>query len=77
MKRREPPFTEKQIEVVRLLAIGDTKEEIAEKMGCGERTAKYYCDTLRRKLRVEFSRQVPLAYFQQTGDNPWPTRSLA
>ena len=63
-------FTERQREVVRLIASGCSNLEIAEQLGVSPRTAKAHSDVLRMKLRVNRRRQIPAAYRQLTGDDP-------
>ncbi len=63
-------FTERQREVVRLIAEGRSNEEIATHLGVTTRTAKAHCDTLRSKLGVERRRHIPHAYRSRTGEDP-------
>jgi DNA-binding CsgD family transcriptional regulator len=63
-------FTERQREVVRLIAAGCSNLEIAQQLGVSPRTAKAHSDILRMKLRVSRRRQIPVAYRQLTGDDP-------
>jgi DNA-binding CsgD family transcriptional regulator len=63
-------FTERQREVVRLIAEGCSNEEIAVRLGVTSRTAKAHCDTLRTKLGVTRRRYIPLAYRSTTGEDP-------
>ena len=63
-------FTERQREVIRLIAEGCSNEEIAARLGVTERTAKAHCDTLRAKLGVTRRRHIPHAYRSRTGDDP-------
>ena len=63
-------FTERQREVVRLIAAGCSNLEIAQQLGVSPRTAKAHSDILRMKLRVSRRRQIPAAYRQLTGDDP-------
>ena len=57
--RHEVRFTERQREVVRLIAEGCSNEEIAVRLGVTARTAKAHCDTLRSKLGVSRRRYIP------------------
>ena len=59
--RHEVRFTERQREVVRLIAEGCSNEEIAVRLGVTARTAKAHCDTLRSKLGVSRRRYIPHA----------------
>jgi DNA-binding NarL/FixJ family response regulator len=63
-------FTERQRDVVRLIATGCSNLEIAERLGVSPRTAKAHADVLRTKLRVSRRRQIPAAYRKATGDDP-------
>jgi DNA-binding CsgD family transcriptional regulator len=66
----ETRFTERQREVVRLIAAGCSNLEIAEQLSVSPRTAKAHSDILRMKLGVSRRRQIPAAYRQATGDDP-------
>ena len=63
-------FTERQRQVVELIAVGCSNEEVAEQLGISPRTAKAHCDVLRQKLGVTRRRQIPAAYRATTGDDP-------
>jgi ATP/maltotriose-dependent transcriptional regulator MalT len=63
-------FTERQSEVVRLIALGCSNEEVGKRLGISARTAKAHADTLRQKLGVPRRRQIPAAYRALTGDDP-------
>lgn len=63
-------FTERQRQVVQLIAEGCSNVEIAERLGVSPRTAKAHSDILRSKLGVEKRRQIPLAFKDATGENP-------
>ena len=63
-------ITERQREVVTLIAAGYSNEEIGERLGISPRTVKAHCDVLRQKLGVARRRQIPLAYRSLTGDDP-------
>ena len=45
-------FTERQRQVIRLIAQGHSNLEIADRLGVSPRTAKAHSDALRTKLRV-------------------------
>ena len=62
--------TERQRQVVELIAAGCSNEEIGERLGISPRTAKAHCDVLRQKLGVARRRQIPVAYRLLTGDDP-------
>lgn len=68
--RHHVRFTERQREVVRLIAEGCSNEEIAARLGVTARTAKAHCDALRTKLGVTRRRYIPLAYRSTTGEDP-------
>ena len=63
-------ITERQREVVTLIAAGYSNEEVGERLGISPRTVKAHCDVLRQKLGVARRRQIPLAYRSLTGDDP-------
>jgi DNA-binding NarL/FixJ family response regulator len=63
-------FTERQRQVVQLIAAGCSNVEIAERLGVSPRTAKAHSDVLRSKLGVSRRRQIPAAYRDATGQNP-------
>lgn len=63
-------FTERQRQVVRLIASGCSNIEIAERLGVSPRTAKAHSDVLRNKLGVSRRRQIPAAYREATGEDP-------
>ena len=70
-------FTDKQVEVVRLIAQGLTYQEIADHLGLHYRTGKHHADAVRHKLArlghpVETAREVPRAFWLATGENPFP-----
>ena len=62
-------FTERQRQVVRLIAAGCSNIEIAERLGVSPRTAKAHADVLRNKLGVSRRRQIPAAFRQATGED--------
>jgi DNA-binding NarL/FixJ family response regulator len=63
-------FTERQRQVVRLIAAGCSNIEIAERLGVSPRTAKAHADVLRTKLGVTRRRQIPAAFREATGEDP-------
>ncbi|MCL4289869.1 MAG: helix-turn-helix transcriptional regulator [Thermoleophilia bacterium] len=67
---REIRFTERQRQVIQLIAVGCSNDEIAARLGVTARTAKAHCDTLRGKLGVSRRRYIPLAYRSVTGEDP-------
>ena len=65
-----PNVTDRQRQVVELIASGCSNEEIGERLGISPRTAKAHCDVLRQKLGVARRRQIPVAYRLLTGHDP-------
>ena len=65
-------ITDRQRQVVELIAFGCSNEEIADRLHISPRTAKAHCDTLRQKLGVSRRRQIPAAYRARTGRDPLP-----
>jgi ATP/maltotriose-dependent transcriptional regulator MalT len=63
-------ITERQREIIELIAQGLSNEEMSQELGISPRTAKAHCDVLRQKLGVPRRRQIPLAYRLLTGDDP-------
>jgi DNA-binding CsgD family transcriptional regulator len=76
MLQSPPTLTPRQKQVVELIAAGCSNEQVGERLGISPRTAKAHCDVLRQKLGVARRREIPLAYREQTGDDPL-SRSLA
>jgi len=67
-----PEITERQRQVVELIAAGCSNEEVGRRLGISPRTAKAHCDALRQKLGVPRRRQIPAAYRNLTGRDPLP-----
>lgn len=65
-----PVLTERQRQIVHLIAAGCSNEEVGELLGISPRTAKAHCDVLRQKLGVTRRRQIPAAYRRVTGEDP-------
>jgi ATP/maltotriose-dependent transcriptional regulator MalT len=63
-------LTTRQRQVVELIALGCSNEEVGERLGISARTAKAHCDVLRQKLGVPRRRQIPAAYRTLTGEDP-------
>jgi DNA-binding CsgD family transcriptional regulator len=63
-------LTERQRQVVALIAEGCSNDEVGARLGISPRTAKAHCDVLRQKLGVPRRRQIPAAYRALTGDDP-------
>jgi ATP/maltotriose-dependent transcriptional regulator MalT len=72
LKQSRPDITERQRQVVELIAAGCSNDEVGERLGISPRTAKAHCDVLRQKLGVLRRRQIPAAYRQLTGEDPLP-----
>ncbi len=72
LPNRHLAITERQREVVELIAAGCSNAEVGIRLGISPRTAKAHCDTLRQKLGVARRRQIPVAYWTQTGRHPLP-----
>jgi ATP/maltotriose-dependent transcriptional regulator MalT len=63
-------LTERQLQVVGLIALGCSNDEVGERLGISARTAKAHCDVLRQKLGVPRRRQIPAAFRTLTGQDP-------
>jgi DNA-binding CsgD family transcriptional regulator len=63
-------LTDRQRQVVALIAAGCSNDEVGARLGISPRTAKAHCDVLRQKLGVPRRRQIPAAYRSLTGDDP-------
>jgi ATP/maltotriose-dependent transcriptional regulator MalT len=72
LSHRGLALTNRQRQVVELIAAGCSNEEVGERLGISPRTAKAHCDVLRQKLGVPRRRQIPVAYRLLTGDDPLP-----
>jgi DNA-binding CsgD family transcriptional regulator len=70
MVERRPSITDRQREVIALIAAGCSNDEVSERLGISPRTVKAHCDVLRQKLGVRRRRQLPIAYRTLTGDDP-------
>jgi DNA-binding CsgD family transcriptional regulator len=68
--RDSSSITDRQRQVIQLIAEGLSNEELGHALGISPRTAKAHCDVLRQKLGVMRRRQIPLAYRLLTGDDP-------
>jgi ATP/maltotriose-dependent transcriptional regulator MalT len=67
-----PLITDRQRQVVELIAAGCSNEEIGRRLGISPRTVKAHADALRQKLGVPRRRQIPVAYRDKTGMDPLP-----
>ena len=70
LKRQLPRITDRQRQVVELIAAGCSNEEVGQRLGISARTAKAHTDVLRQKLGVSRRRQIPMAYRTLTGEDP-------
>jgi len=70
MIERHPSITDRQREVIVLIAAGYSNDEVSERLGISPRTVKAHCDALRQKLGVRRRRQLPIAYRTLTGEDP-------
>jgi ATP/maltotriose-dependent transcriptional regulator MalT len=70
LRETQPTITDRQRQVVELIAAGCSNEEVGERLGISPRTAKAHSDVLRQKLGVSRRRQIPIAYRLQTGEDP-------
>ena len=76
-KPKEPfVLTERQLQVIELIARGCSNDEIGLRLGISPRTAKAHCDVLRQKLGVPRRRHIPAAFRARTGEDPL-SRELA
>jgi DNA-binding CsgD family transcriptional regulator len=64
-------LTDRQREVVALIAAGCSNDEVGRSLGISARTAKAHSDALRVKLGVPRRRQIPAAYRLLTGEDPY------
>ena len=69
-----PDLTERQLQIVALIARGCSNDEVGERLGISPRTAKAHCDALRQKLGVPRRRQIPVAFRLLTGEDPLAKR---
>jgi DNA-binding CsgD family transcriptional regulator len=69
-RQRPTEITERQREVISLIAAGCSNDEVAARLGISPRTVKAHCDVLRQKLGVKRRRQIPIAYRILTGEDP-------
>ena len=65
-----PDLTERQLQIVRLIAQGCSNDEVGTTLGIAPRTAKAHSDALRQKLGVPKRRQIPAAFRALTGVDP-------
>jgi ATP/maltotriose-dependent transcriptional regulator MalT len=65
-----PVITDRQRQVIELIAAGCSNEEVGRRLGISPRTAKAHSDVLRQKLGCSRRRQIPSAYRSLTGRDP-------
>jgi len=65
-----PVITDRQRQVIELIAAGYSNEEVGRRLGISPRTAKAHSDVLRQKLGCARRRQIPSAYRSLTGQDP-------
>ena len=63
-------LTERQLQMVKLIAQGCSNVEVGTRLGISPRTAKAHSDALRQKLGVPRRRQIPAAFRALTGEDP-------
>jgi DNA-binding CsgD family transcriptional regulator len=63
-------ITDRQREVIALIAAGCSNDEVGARLGISPRTVKAHCDVLRQKLGVKRRRQIPMAFRIITGEDP-------
>ena len=69
-EKTRPGLTERQVQIVELIAQGCSNEEVGTRLGISPRTAKAHSDALRQKLGVPRRRQIPAAFRALTGEDP-------
>jgi len=65
-----PAITDRQLQVIGLIAEGCSNDEVARRLGISPRTAKAHSDVLRQKLGCARRRQISSAYRRLTGQDP-------
>ena len=70
LRNQLPSITDRQRQVIELIAAGCSNEEVGQRLGISPRTAKAHTDVLRQKLGVTRRRQIPMAYRALTGEDP-------
>lgn len=65
------PLSAGQLRIIGFLAAGLSSTEMARRLCIQERTVKSYCDILRVKLGVSHRREIPMAYREKTGKDPF------
>jgi ATP/maltotriose-dependent transcriptional regulator MalT len=70
LRSGSPAITERQRQVIELIAAGCSNDEVGARLGISPRTAKAHSDVLRQKLGCTRRRQIPVAYRVATGNDP-------
>ena len=65
-----PNLTERQRQVVALVAAGLTDREIGKVLSISPRTVRMHCDVLRHRLAADRRRLIPVRFRQCTGLDP-------
>jgi DNA-binding CsgD family transcriptional regulator len=65
-----PDLTERQRQIVGLIAHGCSNDEVGLRLGISPRTVKAHSDALRQKLGVPRRRHIPAAFRMLTGEDP-------
>ena len=76
-ERKATVITQRQREVIALIAAGCSNDEVGMRLGISPRTAKAHSDVLRQKLGVTRRRQIPIAFRLLTGEDPMPVHGWA
>jgi DNA-binding CsgD family transcriptional regulator len=63
-------LTPRERDVLGLLAMGGTGEDIGRALGIAPRTVRAHTDALRRKLGVSRRRYIAITYRERTGIDP-------
>ena len=66
----QPVITDRQRQVIELIAAGCSNEEVARRLGISPRTAKAHSDVLRQKLGCARRRQTRARIETLTGRDP-------
>ena len=64
-------LTDRQLQVVHLLARGGNNESIGVALGVAPRTVIAHANEIRRRLGCATRREIPSAYRALTGIDPW------
>lgn len=70
-----PPLTRRQEQIVHLLSLGYTAQEIGVALGIATRTVRAHVDALRLKLHVDRQREICRAYRELYGRDPYSLAS--